>query len=301
MNIEQLRVFSDVYRTLSFAKVAQRRDVAPSIISRAVASLEDELGVALLYRTTRSIKPTEAGVLFYNKIDRLIAELEDAISSAQNLRSTPSGVLRITAPVSFGVLFLPKLVQKFKASYPEVEVELLITDSIVDIVEQRIDLAFRFGHLPDSSFVVKKLTTLEYVVCASPDFIRKHGRPKEIHDVSRFSCIQFLISGFNDGWKFRAKDEAVQLVIPGKGVRASNALALRELALSGAGIALLPRLIIERELKSKTLIQLFPRYEVTATDFGASIWMLYPSKQYLPEKTRLFIDLAISSKVIRPT
>lgn len=292
MDVQQLKIFVDVFRARSFAKVADARDIDPSLISRSIASLEMELGVSLFYRTTRKITPTEAGTVFYSGIERLTGDLEVAISSAQNLRLTPSGVLRITAPVSFGVQYLPKIVKEFRESYPDIEVDLVITDSIVDIVEQRIDLAFRFGHLPDSSFVAKKLVDLNYVVCASPEFLREHGKPKSFQELSKLSSVQFLISGFNDGWKFRAKKDDVQIVMPKKGIRASNALVLRELVMSGAGVGLLPRILVLQDLEKKSLIDLFPSFEVTATDFGAKIWILYPSKDHLPEKTRLFIDFA---------
>ena len=292
MDVLQLKIFIDVFRARSFAKVANARDVDPSIISRSMAALEDELKVALFYRTTRKITPTEAGSLFYANVERLTGELEVAIASAQNLRSTPAGVLRLTAPVSFGVQYLPKIVKEFRDSYPEIEVELVITDAVVDIVEERIDIALRSGHLPDSSFVAKRLVDLDYVVCVSPQFLRKHGTPKNPSELAKLPCVQFLISGFNDGWKFRSRKEPIQLVIPGKGMRASNALVLRELVLSGAGAGLLPRLVIQRDLERKTLVDLFPGVEVTATEFGAKVWMLYPSRDHLPEKTRLFLEFA---------
>lgn len=290
MDLEHLKIFAEVFRAGSFAKVAQRRDVDPSIISRAVAGMEEELGVALFYRTTRKITPTEAGSLFYGRVARISEDYEAAVSSAQNLRSTPTGVLRITAPVSFGVQHLPGFIAKFRRSYPEIDIDLVITDTVVDIVADRIDLAFRFGHLPDSSFVARRLEALDYVVCASPTFVREHGRPQSPSQLAEFPCVQFLINGFSDGWKFRRKREATQLALPGRGVRASNALVLRELVLSGFGIGLLSRTVIGPDLKRKALVNLFPDYDVTATDFGASIWMLYSSRDYLPEKTRLFID-----------
>lgn len=290
MDLNHLSLFSDVIKFGSFTAVASERDLDPSVVSRVISNLEVDLQIALFTRTTRKVVPTEAGLLFHQKISGLLEEFEKARIAATNLKTNPTGTLRITAPVSFGVMYLSEISVAFGKKYPGIDLELLITDSNMDLIENRIDVAIRFGHLQDSSLIGQKLLSLNYVVCASPAYIKKHGRPTTPEDLEKVDCLQFLFSGFNQGWKFKQKNKSVKTVTPGKGMRASSALTLKSAALADGGVALLPEILIRQELKAGKLVNLFSGHEVTATEFESAVWLLYPSRDYLPEKTKVFVQ-----------
>lgn len=285
-----LHTFIEVVRKGSFAVVAREKETAPSSISRAIASLEQELGLRLFQRSTRKMVLTEAGRLYFEQVESIVDDLEKAKTIASEVDSQPKGRLRVTTPVSFGQTNLVPLLPELSKLYPELSFELLITDSIVDLLAEQIDVAIRFGHLKDSNFVANKLCPLNYVVCASPDYQSQHGMPAKPEAVEEHNCLLFLLPGFQASWKFRNKGGAVVEVPVHGTILIANALSLKACAVNGLGITLLPKILIQAELDAGTLVNLFPDYEVTATNFGSSAWILYPSRSYLPLKTRTFID-----------
>lgn len=291
MDFQKISLFIDVVKLGSFAAVSQSRDLDPSMISRSIASLEEELGTKLFFRTTRKLAPTEAGMQFFAKVEPLMEEFDRAKSSLLERRDKPSGTIRVTAPVSFGLLFLIPLVAKFQAKFPDVHIDLMVTDSVLNLVDERIDVAIRFGHLKDSSFVGTKLAPLNYVPCASPSYLKKFGQPKSPQDLLNYNCLSFLIPGFADGWRFRNRKNGTEERVPIKGsIRISNAIGLRDAAVAGIGISLLPGLLVGREIEKGVLVPLFHSFEVTATIFDAHAWLLYSSKDFLPSKVKVFVD-----------
>lgn len=292
MDIEQLQIFTEVIRRKSFAAVAKSRNIDPSIVSRSIAQLEKELDLNLFYRTTRKVEPTEAGLAYYSKISGVIDELKVAHELAHNLKEKPSGLLRLTSPVSFGITHMGGVLADYQTLYPDVNVEYLMTDTVVNLIDERIDLAIRFGHLNDSKFISKSIGKLNYAICASPKYLSQHGAPKIPKDLISHNCLQFLISGFNQGWKFKKAGSQKIIQIDVKGTtRISNAIGLRQITLLGLGLTLLPRTIIEEELKKGRLVQVLEDYEVTATEFGASIWCIYPTREFMPAKIKAFVEL----------
>ena len=291
MDFQKINLFIDVVKLGSYTAVSQSRDLDPSMISKSITSLEKELGTKLFFRTTRKLSPTDAGMQFYSKVEPIMEELEKAKNFLIEKRDTPSGIIRVTSPVSFGLLFLIPFVTKFQIKFPEVQVELMITDSVVNLVDERIDVAIRFGHLEDSTFVGNKLAPLDYVPCASPGYLKKYGHPKAPQDLVKHNCLSFLFPGFADGWLFRNRKTGSEARVPINGsLRISNAIGLRDAAVLGAGISLLPGLLVGREIKRGSLIPLFTNHEVTATEFDANAWLLYSSKDFLPTKVKVFVE-----------
>lgn len=289
MNLQTLKIFQRVYRKANFAEVAKDLNVAPSSITRHINSLEKELGVKLFTRTTRKVTPTEKGKTYFARIEPLIEDIEAAQNEIIDQGHTPKGTIRITCPVSFNHIFLTPLLPKFLKEFPEINVEAIVTDSKVDLISERIDLAIRFGKLEDSSSIATKLSDLEYIVCSTPSYLKKNPKLKRPKDVINHNCLSFLFPKFNLSWKFEKSNEIQEVSIKSK-VSMTSALSLIELTKKGEGISLLPKALIHKELSSGKLINLFPKYNVTATEFGSAIYLVYPSKSYLPLKTRLFID-----------
>lgn len=290
IDIPALRTFIDVMDLGSFAAVARRRDLDPSSISRIISGLEAETGTRLFQRTTRRLSPTEAGIVLYERIHPLINELEDSLELAKDVSSDPKGTLRITASVAFGQKILAPALKLFRDQYPLLHIELVLTDRNIDLIAERIDIALRHGPSTDSTLIGTKLRGTRYRVCASPCFIEKIKTPMKPEDLSDLDCLRMPLTGHRTLWKFR--DHSGQVIdVPVDGsIIISNPMALLEATLSGCGPALLVDWIADDEITKGNLTDLFPDYEVTATDFDTGVWLLYTSRNYMPNKTRAFID-----------
>jgi DNA-binding transcriptional LysR family regulator len=291
MDLATLRTFVEVMRRGSFAAVARDRNVDPSSVSRAIAGLERELGLRLFNRTTRRLSPTEAGTLYFGRVEPLVEELERARLQATDVSERPKGTLRIAAPVSFAQLNLVPLLPELTERYPELSFELMLVDAALDLVEERIDVALRLGPLSDSGLVARRLSPMVFRACASPAYLERRGHPEEPGDLERHDCLLLNVPGFTDLWRFWNR-EGHETVVQARGrVRTSNAVALKQCALSGMGVILQARWIVGRELREGTLVDLFTEHEATAATFESpAAWVLYPSRAYVPLKVRVFVD-----------
>jgi len=288
MNLEVLKIFIEVVRVGSFASVARKRNLDPSSVSRTVASLEKELGVRLFQRTTRKLSPTEAGILYCDRIAPLIEEMERANESIA-MPDRPQGTLKITASVSFGLKCIVPLLAEFESTYPDLTVNLLLTDARLDLVAERIDLAVRLGQLEDSTLIIQKLMPTHYAVCASPDYLQQHQIIKP-QDIAQHNCLLFPLAGFRSCWIFRNSQGKTSAVAVRGNTMISNAIALQECAIAGMGLALLPNWLIKEDLANHRLVKVLPDYSVTATNFTTFAWLVYPSRSYIPLKVKVLID-----------
>ncbi|MGF1521381.1 MAG: LysR family transcriptional regulator [Leptolyngbyaceae cyanobacterium] len=290
MELSVLQTFVEVMRQGSFASVARDRNIDPSSVSRMIAGLEKELGVRLFQRTTRRLSPTEAGTAYFERIEPLVEEMQQAIAVAIDMSEQPQGTLRITASTAFGQKCLVPLLPDFAAQYPDLAVDLLLTDAIVDLFADRIDLAIRLGLLADSTLIAQQLMRTHYRVCASPSYLQRWGHLQEPKDIQNHNCLRFALPGFRSRWIFKdVQDETYEVPVQGQMV-ISNAIALQQCAIAGMGLALLPNWLIDDDLETGTLVNVFPDYAVTATDFNTAAWLVYPSRTYVPLKVRVFID-----------
>lgn len=291
MDTTQLRIFVEVAQQGSFAAVARQRGVAPSSISRAVSALEEALGVLLLQRTTRQMTLTDAGAVYAEQVRPLLEALDEAAAQAQDTAARPQGTLRITAPVTFSQVSLVPLLPAFAARHPELSFDLLITDRIVDLVEARVDVAVRLGRLPDTGLIATRLCDMVYVACASPAYLDAHGHPAAPEALRAHECLRYPVPGQPARWRFRASADAPILEVPVSGrVMSTDGVALRDCAVAGMGVVMLPRWNVARELASGALVDVFPDWQVTASAFDIAAWALYPSRQYLPLRVRAFVD-----------
>lgn len=289
MNIEELETFVEVAQRKSFALVAHDRNVAPSSVSRAIANLEDKLRIRLLHRTTRKVSLTEAGQAYYNKILPILSDLKDAVETAQNIETEPSGTIRFTSSVTFGNYRLIPILHEFMERYPDISLDYILTDQVIDLVGERIDIAIRHGKLNDSSFIATKLFSTCYRIVASPSYIDRYGRPERPPDIENHQCLIFDWPLFRSKWKFQ-KDNTLQEVFVQGRYNMTNGTALRNLALNGAGISLLVNWLVDEDIEKGDLINLFPDYKVSAHNFDTAIWLMIPSRDYLPLRVRLLVD-----------
>jgi DNA-binding transcriptional LysR family regulator len=289
METSHLRVFVDVAQRRSFAAVARDSNVDPSSVSRIIAALESQLGVRLFQRTTRKLALTEAGESFLARVGPLVEELDHAQDEARSLRSEPSGTLRLTASVAFGQLCLVPILPAFRRALPRLRLELLLTDTNLDLIADRIDLAIRLAPSYRGDVIGSKLFATRYRVVASPDYLARHGAPKIPRALSAHSCLLFPLRDFRERWLFRRGDETEEVPVRGS-LLLSTALALRSAALDGLGPVLLANWHLDADLAAGRLIDLFPEYEVTATTFDTAAWLLYPSRSYLPHKVAATVE-----------
>lgn len=299
MELSTLETFIDVMRLGSFAAVARDRNVDPSSISRTISGLEKELGIRLFQRTTRQLSATEAGTAYFERIAPLIEEIQEAHHIAGDLSGQPRGELRVTTSVSFGMKCIVPLLPRIASIYPELTIDFLMTDAVVDLVAERVDLAIRLGILPDSTLIAQRLMQTRYRVCASPDYVRQVKRLDAPDDIEHHNCLLFPIPGFRSKWMFRDREGTISEVPVSGRTIISNALALQQCAISGMGIALLPHWLVDDEVNAGRLIHLFPEYDVTATDFSNAVWFVYPSRAYMPAKVRIFVDF-LKREIAKP-
>ncbi len=290
MNIERLKTFAHVMRRQSFAAAAREQNLDPSQVSRDIAALEKELGVRLLQRTTKRLAPTEAGTLYFARIEPLLEELERAALEASEIQMQAKGLLRIASPVSFALLTFVPLLPMFAEQHPEVQFDLLLTDQYVDLLEENIDVAFRLSGEREKDVVAEALLPMHTRVCASPAYLEKHGFPQRPSDLTQHDCLTLKLRGFGQRWRFLDADGFSSEVFISPKLQTSNALALKHCALAGMGMTLQAQWVVQDELERGELIDVFPQFEVTAAlQESPSAWLLYPSRAYMPLKVRLFL------------
>ena len=297
MDLSALGLFIDVMQQRSFAAVARRRNVDPSSVSRAIAKLEQDLDIRLFQRSTRKLQPTEAGQLYFDRVFPAVAELTAARQQAIEVSQTPRGTLRVTAPVVFAEKQLTPLLPEFARRYPELQVELLLVDAYLDLIAERIDVAIRVGALKDSTYRLQMLRTMEFFVCAGPDYLQKHGVPERPEEIVDHSCLLFPRREHSLSWLFRnATGTVTEVPIQGQ-YWVTNSAVILGCAIANMGLTLLPDWLVETEIATGHLVRLFSDYTVTATDFNSAVWLLYPSQAFLPKKTQVWINYLVEGLV----
>ena len=290
MDLETLANFADIARRGSFAAAARQRAVEPSSLSRAIAGLEAQLGFRLLQRSTRKVSLTEAGAVFLERVDALLAGFDAAREEARAMVDGPSGVLRMTASTTLGARKIAPLVPALRAAFPNIRLELIFTDETIDLVAERIDLAIRLAPSYRGDVVGVRAFDTHYRVVASPGYLDQAPPLRVPADLMRHRCALYSLPAYRTRWKFRNRSGAVEEVAVDGDVVISNVMALQDVALRGVGPALLPTWLIEADLQAGALIDAFPSYDVAATEFDTAAWLLYPSRTLLAPKTRVAID-----------
>lgn len=294
MDSTDLQTLMQVVRSGSYAAAARELDVDPSSVSRVIKALEDELGARLFQRSTRKVSLTEAGAVFTERLAPLLEELQQARDAAVDVTAEIRGNLRVSVSNTFGLSRVVPLLPTFCAQYPQLDIDLMLTDAVVDLVAERIDVAVRMGVMNDSALVAVPLTQIRYRVVASPAWVASQSpRIRRPADLEQVGCLAFSFSGFRDRWLFRstrngAGDQVAVRIRPRAVI--SSGLALRECVLQGMGPSLLPDWLIGGDLVSGALVDLFPKHQVGTSDAVPGAWAVYPSRSYMPAKVRVFID-----------
>jgi DNA-binding transcriptional LysR family regulator len=290
MDINHLRTFVEVARRGSFASAARALDLSPPQVTRLVAALEAELGVRLLHRTTRKTVLTDAGAAYVAQAESVVEQLDQAAEELHAADGQLRGSVRLTASVAFAKTVLAPLLARLHTALPLLQVELIASDAVLDLVAERIDLAVRLGDKVDPSLVGARLRPVRYRVCASPRYLDVAGRPRKPADLAHCDCLRFAVPGHRTVWRFRdGAQQAEQVAVSGWLV-STSALVLHEAALDGLGPALLPDWLINNDLAAGRLADVFPRLEVSAAAFDTAVWLLAPARRFTPRRVAAVRD-----------
>ncbi|MDX1693964.1 MAG: LysR family transcriptional regulator [Ketobacteraceae bacterium] len=280
-----LQIYVAAVEAKNFSQVAHQMGLTPSAVSKQISQLETRLGVRLLHRTTRSISPTEAGILYYERCKRMLEELEETEQMIKDLDQSPRGLLRVWVPSIFGRSMLARVVDDFCRAYPNIQVDLLISDAPMDLVSTGYDVGIHLGDLPDSRLVARTMGPFNLVLCATPQYLAQNGHPHSLNDLASHELI--IVSGneFADLRKVKNLARAAKLME--RPMRfATNDLDLAYHAtLTGLGIAALPFYLIQRHLESGRLIHVLPEFETPSQN----VHIIYNQPRYLSQKTKEFI------------
>jgi DNA-binding transcriptional LysR family regulator len=285
-----MAVFAKVVGAGSLSSAARELGLSPALVSRKLAALEARLGVRLINRTTRSLHLTDEGASYFEACSRLLAEIDEADAAVAAGRVEPQGVLRVALPASFGHLHVAPRIPAFAAQYPKVRLALSLSDRSVNVIEEGFDCAVRIAELEDSSLAARKLAPNRRVVCASPEYLARHGTPQAPEDLARHDVL--TTNDFAMSWDFKDPRGKPGTVRVGGRYACDNWEVLREWAIAGLGIALKSTWDVYRHLQDGSLVELFPGY---AFHSDVAIYAVYPHRRHLPAKTRVFIEFLAAS------
>ncbi len=288
-SLDGLKTVVAVVETNSFTAASERLGISKALVSKYVGEVESQLGVRLFNRTTRAVSLTEAGRLYYQDCVALLEQYCAMLDSVTGDSTQVRGLLRISAPVTFGEMKLAPLLPKFLRLYPQLQVELVLTNAAIDMLEEDIDLRLRIGGVDDSNMIARHLNTFALVLTASPAYIKEYGLPKTAQQVAEHRCI--IDSNFRVGrqWPIISPTGEAQTISVSSAIAANSPQAVREIAIAGGGIAMTPDFIVEDAIDSGLLIPILARY--TTLEFG--LFAIYPHRKYVAKKVRCFIDFAI--------
>jgi DNA-binding transcriptional LysR family regulator len=287
--LQAMELFVAAVKAGSFSAAGRRNGLSPASVSRHVGDLEARLGVQLLNRTTRHLALTEAGKTYLQRIETALHGIEDAESAALALQSTPRGTLRIHSRMLFGMTVLTPLLPRFQKLYPEIKVELLLSERRVQLREDEFDIDLQIAAPKDPSLMQRRLLKTERILVASPDYIARMPAVREPGDLGGHNCLTYWMGPDTVIWTFMRRGKLRELAVP-SAFSTNNGYALCQLAAMGHGIALLDDYTVSREINSGRLRQLLPSWRVTNSSFDEGIYASFQQTAYLPGKIRAFLD-----------
>jgi DNA-binding transcriptional LysR family regulator len=298
--LTSLTAFVRVVDSGGFSAAGRRLNMSTTMVSNHVQALEDRLGARLLHRTTRKVSLTEVGKAYYDRCIQILADLEQADDIAGALQSTPRGTLRIYTGTHI-VPFVAPVVSEFLATYPDVKIDLIMGERTIDIIDEGFDVAIRLTPPPDSSLIVRSLATWRQVLCCSPGYLEKHGRPQQLSELSQHNCIRHALYPYGDDWHFTDRKGVPAVVRASGNLTTNSGDALRMAALQGVGISLGAGFLVHDDLEAGRLIRLLPEYRPVEFAMNA----VYPHRNHLSAKVRTFIDMLVhhsaeQQKLINP-
>ncbi|MFT5852448.1 MAG: DNA-binding transcriptional LysR family regulator [Colwellia sp.] len=288
--LDGLKTVVAVVETSSFTAASERLGLSKALVSKYVGEVESNLGIRLFNRTTRQLALTEAGRRYYQESVVLLEQYSALVDKVTGEQTKPQGLLRVSAPVTFGEMILAPLLPKFLQLYPDLTIELVLTNGAIDMLEEGIDVRLRIGGVDDSNMIARHLKTFPLILSASPSYIQQYGLPKTPQQVAEHNCI--IDSNFRMGkqWPIISPQGKAETIHVQSVVAVNSPQAVREVAIAGGGVAMTPDFIVRDAIKSGKLIPILPDY--TTLEFG--LFAIYPHRKYVAKKVRCFIDFALA-------
>ena len=274
----------------SFAAAADKLAISRAMASKQIQKLEEHLDTRLLNRTTRSLSLTETGRAFYERSAQIVADVEEAEQIAGQMTRRPRGVLRVTIPLSYGQHRLAAIIGDYTQAYPQVQLDISLSDRKVDLIEEGMDLAIRIGALPQSDLIARKIGAVRSVVCAAPSYLARRGTPATPADLAHHACLGYTLSGSATDWRLAGPEGTLSIPIGGP-LKADNGDIIRLAALGGAGIAFQPEFIVGADLAAGRLVRVLPGWQ--SAEMG--VYAVYPSRKHLSAKVRTFVDFVAAA------
>jgi len=289
--LRAFEVFATVVGQGSFTRAADKLETSPANVTRYVNELEGMLGARLLNRTSRRLSLTETGKTLYDRALSILEEVAEAEAIASSAAMQPRGRLRINAPLSFGILHLAPLWPRFMARYPDIELDISLVDRLVDLVDEGFDLAVRISRGGSPALISRKLAAVHHFVCASPDYVARHGAPQTPDDIRNHPCIAYSYSASVNEWRLLDKDGKVHAVPVSNILHSNNGETVSAAALAGFGLILQPTFLIGEHLRQGRLIRLLPDYYAPEID----VLVVYPSRRFVSAKVRVMVDFLVEA------
>jgi len=283
--VQTLRSFVNAVQLGSLSSAGRMLGRSPASVSRHITSLEDQLGTPLLKRSSRNIALTEAGELYYNQVEQILQQLSEANRSITQLHTKPQGILRVHSRMLVGQLMILPNLPRFLDKYPDITVDLVMSNNIAPVMEQGIDVDIRIGRLEDSSLIARKICDMQHSAVASPEYLLAHSEPKTPEDLRHHACIVDTNLQGQANWRFVDKGQTLSVHVSGP-VRVNSPLSARDAALAGLGLALLPGYLADPLIASGKLVRVLSDYMQT----GSRLQAVYPHRRHLAGKVRALID-----------
>ena len=286
----EMRAFTAVVEAGSFVRAAELLEVSKAGVSRLVSELETRLGLRLLQRTTRKLSLTAEGEVFFHRCTELLQAIEDAEGEVTARGGEAVGMVRVNVPVSFGMTYLAPLWPLFMELHPHVVLDVTLSDRVVDLVDEACDLAVRIARLPNSTLVSRKLASTRLTLCASPEYLRRHGAPAHPLELSQHTVIAYTLLAMGDQWQFEGEEGPVTVKVKPR-MRSNSGDTCCIAAVSGQGLVLEPTFLVGPYLRSGELVEVMPQYR--SVDLG--VYAVYPTRKYVPPKVRALIEFLAQS------
>lgn len=287
MPISDLEIFARVVTAGNMSAAGREMGLSPAVVSKRISHLEQRLAARLFQRTTRQLTLTEAGQGFYDRVVNILAGIEEAEAYVTRRNTIPRGTLKLTAPTAFGRMHIAPYLGDFLDQYPDITLDLDLSDNFVDIVGEGFDAAIRVAELEDSSLVARKLAPNHRVICAAPGYLEKRGEPKTLADLSNHNCLAPIAQ---EVWRLQGSEGPASLRVHGN-IRTNSTEVVREAVIAGLGVALRSTWDVGPELKSGRLQIILPEYQESPR---VAVYAVYPCRQYVPAKLRVFVDYLAS-------
>jgi DNA-binding transcriptional LysR family regulator len=282
-------VFVRVVERGSFTLAADDLSLSRAVVSKYVSRLEERLGARLMHRTTRRLSLTEAGAALFEASRGAIERIEEAEAAVAQYQAAPKGRLRVSAPMSFGILYLGAAMADFANAFPDVTLDLRLDDRFVNLVEEGVDVAVRIGALTDSSLVARRIAKTQAVACASPAYLEEHGEPETPQDLAGHRCLLYAYLSTANVWRFQAQDgREIPVAVSGP-MRVNNGIVLADAAAAGRGIVMGPSFYVAARIRSGELKRILPAYRLPELGIHA----VYPQRDFVPPKVRAFVDFLV--------